>query len=89
MSDFVRFSSLLPVSNAAPAPYIYQLAPPAIQYLTALMEAADGIGLVRTLDESRGLIECWVMPDFMRNFEEILAAISQEWPVQEIGSSFE
>jgi hypothetical protein len=57
--------------------------------LTAWTEAADGVGLIRTLDESRGLVECWVMPDYEHTFQGLIGAVAADWPVQEIGPEFE
>jgi hypothetical protein len=77
-----RFSRLPPHPGAAPAIRVFQLPPAAIQYLTALWEAYDGIGLVRTLDERRGIIECWMMPDFLPECERLLETVARDWPVQ-------
>lgn len=76
---------------AAQIPIIraYQTSQPAIQLLTAIVEASDGIGLVRTLDETRGIIECWMMPDFVDVFEIALDAVAKQWPIQFIGTEFE
>lgn len=89
MNKPARFSTLPPHDGRQPVVRIYQLAQPAIQYLTALVEAADGIGLVRTLDETRGIIECWLMPDFIDTYDTILAAVGREWPIQPLGPEFE
>ena len=84
-----RFSMLPPFEGDPPRRRVYQLPPPAIQYLTAYCEAADGIGLVRTLDESRGLVECWIMADFEIEFDGLLRALRVEWPLQQIEGEFE
>ena len=84
-----RFSSLPKYDGADPIIRVYQLPRPAIQYLTALVEASDGTGLVRTLDESRGIIECWIMPDFERDFALLIEAVARRWPIQELGRRFE
>lgn len=89
MNKVPRFSSLPPHGGEAPLIRVYQLPQPAIQFLTALVEASDGIGLVRTLDESRGIIECWIMPDFVPDYEAILQAVAQQWPIQPLGREFE
>jgi hypothetical protein len=75
--------------GAAPRVRVFQLPRPAIQYLVSLCEASDGIGLVRTLDESRGVIECWIMPDFEDDFERLLAAVGRQWPIQPLDREFE
>ena len=48
-----RFAVLPAFDGPQPEIRVYQLARPAIQFLTSLVEAAEGIGLVRTLDEQR------------------------------------
>lgn len=68
---------------------VYQLALPALQYLTALVEAGEGIGLVRTLDENRGLIECWIMSDFQEEFDAILEEVGRHWPMQQLDPEFD
>jgi hypothetical protein len=84
-----RFATLPAAGPAPPLIRVYQIAPAGIQYLTALAEASDGIGLVRTLDEDRGISECWIMPDFEAGFEQLLAAVAREWPMQPMGREFE
>lgn len=68
---------------------VYRIPPREIGYLTSLMEASDGIGLIRTLDRSRGIIECWIMADFLEDFEALLRAVSKEFPVQSLPREFE
>lgn len=86
MSRFAR----LPVHDgSAPLIRVLQLPPPAIQFLTALVEASDGIGLVRTLDEDRGIVECWMMPDYVEAFEKLLRSVAREWPMQSLDREFE
>jgi hypothetical protein len=89
MTQSRRFSTLPPHPGTRPIIRVYQLAQPAIQYITAMVEASDGIGLVRTLDEERGIIECWLMPDFMEQYEQIVRAVGEQWPIQPLGVEFE
>ncbi len=85
-----RFACLTrPEGARPPLIRVVQMPPPAIQYLTAHVEASDGIGLVRTLDESRGIIECWIMPDFEAEYVALLDWLAQEWPIQALGREFE
>jgi hypothetical protein len=83
-----RFARLPAHDGRRPWLRVYQLPPAAIHYLTALTEASDGIGLVRTLDEERGIVECWIMPDFTQDFERLLAAVGAEWPIQPLAREF-
>lgn len=89
MTSPPRFSSLPPHDGARPIIRVYQLAQPAIQFITALVEAYDGIGLVRTLDEERGIIECWLMPDYVQQYEQIIRSVAEQWPIQPLGTEFE
>lgn len=79
-----RWAALPAHDGRDPEIRIFQVAAPAIQWLVALVEAYEGIGLVRTLDEHRGLIECWIMPDFVKEFSGIIDTVSQQWPMQPI-----
>lgn len=83
---FARFQG-----HGATGPLIrtLQLPPPAIQYLTAHLEASDGIGLARTLDESRGIVELWVMPDFSAEIDALMDWLAGQWPIQPLGREFE
>jgi hypothetical protein len=85
----VRFASLTAHDGREPLIRVYQLCRPAIQFLTALVEASDGIGLVRTLDEQRGIVECWIMPDFEEEYDKVLQAVAEGWPIQALGREFE
>ena len=84
-----RYRGLTRCNQVKPLIRVYQLPTAAIQYLTALAEAADGIGLVRTLDEDRGIIECWIMPDFQTEFDRLIEHVGQQWPLMELGEEFE
>ena len=84
-----RFANLPPHDGRPTLIRVYQIPPPAIQYLTSLAEASDGIGLVRTLDESRDIVECWIMPDFVEDFDALLAAVAEEWPIQPLAQGFD
>lgn len=84
-----KFSTLPAHDGSRPIIRVYQLPQPAIQYITGLVEASDGIGLVRTLDEDRGIIECWLMPDFIEEYEQIVRSVAEIWPIQALGAEFE
>ncbi len=89
MSGTNRFRSLPAHDGSGFLIEVWQVPTAAIQYLTAHVEASDGIGLVRTLDESRGIIECWVMPDFASEFSALMRALAHEWPMQQLDREFE
>ena len=89
MVNFRRLGALARHDEPPPIIRVYQLPQPAIQFLTALVEASDGIGLVRTLDEERGIVECWIMHDFERDYERIIRVVARDWPIQPLGQEFE
>ena len=66
----------------------YQLPPTWIGYLTSLFEGYEGIGLVRTLDRSRGIVELWIMPDYEEDFRFLMAAVSRQFPIQPLDKGF-
>lgn len=68
---------------------VYRMPPPEIGYVTSLVEASDNIGLVRTLDRNRGIVECWIMRDFLSDFEALIEALGREFPVQQLPREFE
>ena len=55
-----------------------------IAFLTSLVEAHEGIGLVRTLDSSRGLIECWVASDWIDFFDDFMNSLSRHFPIESL-----
>lgn len=84
-----RFAGLPPHDGRGPSIRVVQVPRPAIQFLAALTEASEGVGLVRTLDEARGIVECWVMPDFEADFDRLIEATARRWPVQRLGREFD
>ncbi|MCX7766110.1 MAG: DUF4911 domain-containing protein [Candidatus Sumerlaeia bacterium] len=49
-----------------------------IGYLSGTIEAYDGIGLVRTIDEQRGVVEVWIPREQLDTFEEVLEGLQRE-----------
>ena len=84
-----RFASLPPHDGSAPEIRVYQAPPDEIGYLVSLVEAYEGIGLVRTLDRSRGIIETWSMPDARETFAGVLAAAARQFPIQPLERDFD
>jgi len=70
MKDLIRF---------------FQLPPDKIVELIFLLEGEDGIGVVRTLDSDRGLIEILLAPNFEKEFNAFLATVREELGLSEIG----
>ncbi len=54
-----------------------------ISYLVSIFEAYDHLAVVRTLDQSRGLVELMVAPDFLDDTRRLVQALKQEIPIQE------
>ncbi len=50
--------------------------------VSRFIEVYEGIALMRTKDPSRGLIEFWVSPSFIDDFEEIFEALRRNVPME-------
>ena len=53
-----------------------------IAYLVSLFEGYDSLAVVRTLDNSRGLVELMVAPDFLDDTRRLLDALKEEMPLK-------
>lgn len=53
--DTVRFRTIIPINE--------------IGFVSALLEAYEGMGILRTVDEKRGAVEFWISPAFLETFE--------------------
>ena len=51
-----------------------------IAYANFIVEAYDGIAVIRTADPEQGLLEVLVAPDFEPDFKDIAAALGKEIP---------
>jgi hypothetical protein len=49
-----------------------------IAYLCSIVEAHEGLAVVRTKDERLGIVEFWVSPLMQKDFEEFLSALENE-----------
>ena len=85
----MRFEDFPPYKGGDPIILLFQVPSTSIGYLSSLVEACEGIGLVRTLDEGRGIIECWTMPDSHRDFMSLMEAFGKEYPVQPLDREFD
>jgi hypothetical protein len=77
-----------PPRDAEPLIRAFRIPPSEIVWMTSLFEAYDGIALVRTLDRGRGIIECWIMPSFLNEFERLLASAAHKFPIQPMEQGF-
>lgn len=62
----------------------FQLPTDKIAEFIFLLEGEDGIGVVRTLDPDRGIIEVLIAQDFENDFNFFLKSISGEVEIREI-----
>lgn len=62
-----------------------QLDPSLIGHLVALVEAYDGLAVLRTKDKAAGIVEFWVSPLMQQDFEEFLAAARTELGMVAVG----
>jgi hypothetical protein len=81
----MKLNDNLPPPPHEPLFRVYQVPPESIQLLTAWTEAYDGIALIRSIDEKRGIIECWIMPDYESVFDSLLESFKAQYPIQSIG----
>jgi len=47
-----------------------------------MVEAYEGIGVMRTCDAKKGLIEFWICPDFVEQFKCLIEGLRDEFPVE-------
>ncbi|MEW5735098.1 MAG: DUF4911 domain-containing protein [Thermodesulfobacteriota bacterium] len=56
----------------------FRLDPVEIHYLRFILEACDGMAVLRTLDPKTGLVEISIAPGREKEAEEVLAGLSRE-----------
>jgi len=57
-----------------------------IAYVNFIIEAYDGMAVVRTADPEEGLLEILVSPDFESDFSMLADALSEEIPFRMLPS---
>ena len=55
-----------------------------IAFLKFVLEACDGVAVMRTLESHEGVVELMIAPDFERDVKEILYGLRDEFEVQSI-----
>lgn len=55
-----------------------------IAFLKFVLEAYDGVAVMRTLESHEGVVELMIAPDFEREVTEILDSLRGEFEVQPI-----
>ncbi len=61
-----------------------ELLPEDIAYLKFIIESYEGVGIVRTVDQKRAIVDLLVVEDFMQTAVSILASLQQELSFAEI-----
>ena len=57
-----------------------------IAYIVSIFEAYENFAIVRTLDQSKGLIELMISPDYQDETRQLLDALCKEIPLKRIES---
>ena len=52
--------------------YMGKIAPSKIGYMVSLMEAYDGLAVIRTKDAAAGIVEFWISPLMQQDFDSFL-----------------
>ena len=53
-----------------------------IGYVNAIVESHEGIGILRTRDPKAGVVEFWVAPDFVSDFDRMIEGLREEMPIE-------
>ncbi len=53
-----------------------------IGFFSGTLEAYEGLGIVRTIDEHQGIIEVWVPRDREKEFESVLDTLKNELSIE-------
>ncbi len=53
-----------------------------IAYLVSIFEAYEHFAVVRTIDQSQGLVELMISPDFLNDTRQLLDSLSKEIPLR-------
>ena len=55
-----------------------------IAYIVSIFDAYEDFAVVRTLDQSKGLIELMISPDFIEETQDLLDSLAKEIPVKRV-----
>lgn len=55
-----------------------------IAYIVSIFDAYEDFAVVRTLDQSKGLIELMISPDFIEETQDLLDSLAEEIPVKRV-----
>ncbi len=62
----------------------FMLPPEEIAYVGFVIHSYEGLGVVRTLDGDKGLVEILLSPQMEEELEGLLRALAQEVPMREL-----
>ena len=48
-----------------------------IVFFSWIIESYEGIGIIKTIDSSEGIIEFWISPFFKEDFKEIMSSVKE------------
>ena len=55
-----------------------------IAYIVSIFEAYENLAVVRTVDQSKGLIELMISPDFLDETRNLLDHLAEEIPIKRV-----
>jgi len=55
-----------------------------IAYIVSIFEAYENFAVVRTIDQSKGLIELMISPDYLDETQKLVDALAQEIPLKRV-----
>jgi uncharacterized protein DUF4911 len=55
-----------------------------IGYLVSIFDAYEHFAVVRTLEQSKGLVELMISPDFLEETQKLLDSLAEEIPMQRV-----
>lgn len=59
-----------------------RIPPEQIGYVNAILDAHEGIAVMRTRNRNRGTVEFWVAPAVVDDFKQIMAGIGEEVAIE-------
>lgn len=65
--------------------YTGRLDPSRIGFLVSLVEAYEGLAVVRTKDAAAGIVEFWISPLMQQDFESFLEAAREDFGLVVVG----
>ena len=79
-----RFSSIPEYKDGDTITYLITLDPKEICYIQALLEGYEGVGIMRTRDGDKGIVEFWIPPSRKDIFEAFIESLKKEVTIYSI-----